>query len=232
MLQEALISPHPGLASNLTDAALRPLHFDVERKVWGDPTKDDPLHLREAGAHGATQSGPKAHCVFCGYAGADVPHHVNGNHRDGSSGNLVSADVLCHGWHHLEAQENYGAVLAYLPGLTPQDANHLQRTLMVALLSSDSSVREDAKELTNFLASHREYCRSAWGSSGPGAFSSVLECEPGEVTQSKEFVLEDLVLIHDPKTYIDHARRWAASLGDLTKETIAKVFRRVVNSPE
>ncbi|MNJ55595.1 hypothetical protein D3C77_510970 [compost metagenome] len=131
------------------------------------------------------------------------------NHQDIREHNLRAVDHLCHGWQHLGELGEGNAVIAYLPGLTGQDVNHLQRTLMVALQSGDELAKSDAKKLLNWLASHFTYTEDAWGTYSPVIFSKALLRQADNDKGRREVVFEDLAVIFNPGPYSQVATTWA-----------------------
>jgi len=122
--------------------------------------------------------------------------------------NLRAVDLLCHGWQHLGELASGDASIAYLPGLNPQDINHLQRTIMVALRSSDADLRRDAKALLNWLASHRDYAERAWGTHDPAVFAEALIRQPAGERDFREVVFDGLGVVFHPCLAADAVADW------------------------
>ncbi len=152
--------PATDVGVNFDQTALANLTISTKCRVWGaqgaasfEPAwaVDDAGALRSETLHRDAYS-----CRFCGFVSShNGIHNANDNHGDLRADNLWTADALCHSWHHLGELPEHHGVIAYLPGLSAQDVNHLQRTIFVALQSSDEEVQADAMALLNWAASHR-----------------------------------------------------------------------------
>ncbi len=229
------VQPKPGLGSNFETVAYPALMFSTKSRVWGDKTPEaieptDPAYEGER-LRQKTLAKDGHRCMFCGfYSQQNQVHNLTDNHRDIRPENLRTADPLCHGWQHLGELGEGNAVIAYLPGLSGQDANHLQRTIMVALQSDDVNVREDAKKILNWMASHRDYAKDAWGTYEPAAFSSALS--RFEDREARQFVFENLAVVFNPGPYARHASAWAReSYGTLPVNKWGQVYHDVMNAP-
>lgn len=170
--------------------------------AWNAPVTADAA--KEALARDAYR------CRFCGYRSAyNLVHHANDLHRDDHPDNLFTCDPLCHGWQHLGDMPEQFAVIAYLPGLSPADVNHLQRTLMVALHCGGEADKAAARDVLNWAASHRDYVTPAWGSSAPAAFADALAGQRAENRELREFAFSGLALIYHPGAFAREAAWWA-----------------------
>jgi len=229
------VQPKPGLGSNFETAAYPALLFSTKSRVWSDKTPEaieptDPAYEGE-GLRQKTQVKDGHRCMFCGfYSQQNQVHNLTDNHRDIRPENLRTADPLCHGWQHLGELGEGNAVIAYLPGLSGQDANHLQRTIMVALQSDDVNVREDAKKMLNWMASHRDYTKDAWGTYDPAIFSSALVRL--EDREARQVVFEDLAVVFNPGSFAKYASAWAReSYRTLPVNKWSQVHHDVMNAP-
>lgn len=208
------VRPKHGLGSNFEQALYPPLEFSTKARIWGDKTPEaieptDHAFIAQD-LRRKTLAGDGHRCMFCGfYSQRNQVHNLNDNHRDIRPDNLRTADVLCHGWQHLGELGSDNAVIAYLPGLSAQDANHLQRTIMVALQSDDETVRDDARKLLNWMASHRDYAKEAWGTSDPVVFASALVRLEGQDREKRAVVFQHLAVVFNPSAYGEHVATWA-----------------------
>jgi hypothetical protein len=204
------------LGQNFDAPPLPALILSTKSRIWGDPSgsAQDPS-APEFAAQNLRQKTlvrDAYRCRYCGFqAESNAVHNLNDNHSDLSEDNLQTADQLCHGWHHLGELGAEDAVIAYLPGLSGQDINHLQRTLMVALQSDDEDARADAKALLNWAASHRDYAKLAWGTHAPATFADAVARLSGAARDARETVFADLALIYHPALFGDIARGWASA---------------------
>ncbi|MBU2708735.1 hypothetical protein KCM76_22270 [Zooshikella marina] len=194
------------------------LTFSVRSTIWGDNNDyvessnepDTNTFTKEKKNEVLKQD--KYKCAFCGFESlSNEIHSINDNHYDLSDENLCAADPLCHTWQHLESISDKDAVVALIPGLKPEDVNHLQRTIFIALQSDDKTVKSEAKALLNWLASHKEYLEefgSCWTTSKPAVFAKALKKLDQEQRNKRQIVLEDLVLIFNPVFIKNYVQGW------------------------
>lgn len=225
------------LGANFEHSALPPLTFATKSRVWGDrsgvarePTT--PAFLAQ-GFKQSILSKDGNRCRFCGFASRfnDV-HNLNDNHNDVRVENLQAVDPFCHGWQHLGEFEKGDAVVAYLPGLSPQDVNHLQRTIMVALESSDADTREDAKALLNWMASHRDYAARAWGTYDPAVFADALVRQAASERDFREIVFDGLGVVFHPLLAAGAVTGWLGeAYASYPTTSWARVYHDIMNAP-
>ncbi|MCC7005921.1 MAG: HNH endonuclease [Ottowia sp.] len=228
------IQPKPGLATNFEQAAYPTLTFSTKSRIWGDQSgnalesSDLDNELRQKTL---TKNGYR--CMFCGfYSQRNHVHNLTDNHRDIQPDNLQVADPLCHGWQHLGELGEGNAVLAYLPGISGQDVNHLQRTIMIALQSDDASIRDDGKKLLNWLASHRDYIKEAWGSYEPGVFVEALTRFHEEHREKREVVFHSMSVVFNPGLYSQYVTTWSReSYAAFPIAKWGEVYHNVMNAP-
>lgn len=232
----AEVRPAHGLGANFETRAFPILGLSTKSRIWGDkfpgavePT--DPSFVANMRRKVLVDGGHR--CAFCGfYSELNEVHNLNDVHRDIRPENLRPVDPLCHGWQHLGELGEGNAVVAYLPGLSGQDVNHLQRTIMVAMESGDLSVRDDARRLLNWLASHREYTREAWGTSEPGVFASALVRSEALDREDRAVVLQGLAVIFAPGLYGRQALAWTKeAYRHLPAGGWYRVYHDVMNAP-
>jgi intracellular multiplication protein IcmJ len=123
-------------------------------------------------------------CGFCGWRSLknNECHHISGDHSDNSPENLVVADSLCHGYHHLgqrASQERYApdnlggmSVLASISEVDAADMNLLLRAIGVAMLKD--SERETAEQILEVLSSRAIPVKKAFGTFFPGDFAAAM----------------------------------------------------------
>lgn len=212
------------------------LAFGTRAQVWGtqDATSREPdeKHVSvELKAKIAQRQNNRCH--FCGaHLSNPEIHNLNDNHLDVSPANLVAVDSICHSWKHLgEIAEGEGYV-AYLPGLTAQDVNHLQRTIMVVLELGAEQEKAEARKLLNWLASHRSYAENAWGTFSPKAFSDAL-VRLGDVDlDTKSLVFKDLAVVLNPESQSASVKSWAANtFASLPVSSWPSKFHSILNAP-
>lgn len=231
------VSPNPGLGANFETRAQPDLVFSTKARIWGDKTPaaiepTEPSYLRDD-LYRKTLAKDGHRCMFCGFISQNNQvHNLNDNHRDVRPENLRTVDPLCHGWHHLGELGDDGGVIAYLPGLSAQDANHLQRTILVALQAEDAVVQEDARKLLNWMASHRDYTKEAWGTSDPAVFASALARTADDDREKRAVVFQGLAVVFNPTEYGPDVATWIQ--GAYAKLPIGRwpqAYHDVMNAP-
>jgi intracellular multiplication protein IcmJ len=235
------VSPKAGLGANFDTPAYPVLGFSTKSRVWGDKAPKAIEPTEQAFVADSTKAKVIAkdgyRCMFCGFfAQNHEVHSVSDNHQDIRAENLRAADVLCHGWQHLGELAADDAVIAYLPGLGGQDVNHLQRTIMVALQADDEAVREDARKLLNWMASHRDYVSQAWHTYEPASFGSALarmaEEDPETDREKRQVSFAGLAVVFRPAAYSDHVKAWVReAYGSMPVQKWREVFHDVMNAP-
>ncbi|MFC6478548.1 HNH endonuclease [Pseudomonas asuensis] len=169
------VNPLPGLGASFETTLLSPLLLSSKSRIFGDKSGQalEPVLSTEQRKEVLKSDSYK--CMFCGYHSVENEiHSLSDNHQDDREENLRVADPLCHRWQHLGELSSTDAVMVYLPGLSAQDLNHLQRTIMVALETGDDQIKKDANKILNWLGSHRDYIKEAWGSYEPNVFAEAL----------------------------------------------------------
>ncbi|CAG9260899.1 conserved hypothetical protein [Burkholderia diffusa] len=208
------VTPGQGLGNGFDRAAFPSLVLSTKRRVWGDPHPKEleptvPDYLG-ANLRRDVLAADGNRCMFCGlHSASNEVHNLSDNHLDVRLENLRAVDPLCHAWHHLGELEADSAFIAYLPGLSGRDVNHLQRTIMVALQSDDQAVREDAKTLLNWLASHRIYAKGTWGTYEPSVFAEAIARLDEQGRSNREVVFEGLAVVFNPGPYSQKAALWS-----------------------
>ncbi|MBA6105307.1 OTU domain-containing protein [Pseudomonas monteilii] len=231
------VVPRDGLGTGFETPAYPALYFSTKSQIWGDKsgTEVEPVlrEFKSADTKRKTLTRDGHRCLFCGFHSVhNQVHNLTDNHQDIREHNLRAVDHLCHGWQHLGELGEGNAVIAYLPGLSGQDVNHLQRTLMIALQSDDETVRTDAKQLLNWLGSHYTYTDDAWGTYSPAVFAKALLRQNESEKGRRELVFEDLAVVFNPGPYSQVAGLWMREYQ--SAYPIAKwadVFFSVMNPP-
>lgn len=229
--------PDPALGANFDQPAPPFLTFSTKSRIWGDRSGKamEPAAAPFA-QQGLKQQTLKKHqyrCHYCGFPSIhNQVHNLNDNHDDLRDDNLQPVDQLCHGWQHLGELDSGDAVIAYLPGLSGQDVNHLQRTLLVALHAGDDAMRADARKLMNWLASHRSYTSAAWGTYEPATFAAALMRQSEPDRDKREIVFSDLALIFGPRRYDGQVAAWARDYDQAHPPgQWAQIHHTIVNAP-
>jgi intracellular multiplication protein IcmJ len=222
---------------NVERPALPPLTFATKSRIWGDlsSTAHEPAvpAFLEAGLKQSILARDGCRCYFCGFASRyNEVHSLNDNHDDVRPENLRTVDPLCHGWQHLGELPEDDAAIVYLPGLSPQDINHLQRTIMVALESGDAAIRADAKTLLNWLASHRDYAQRAWGTHDPAVFADALVRQPANERDFREIVFDGLGVVFHPHRAAGPVANWLVeAYASCPAADWGRVYHDIMNAP-
>lgn len=205
--------PLPTLGANFQKLQLPLLQLTTKARVYGDTTPDaieptDSTYLNSTRPDAIKRAGHVCH--FCRFR-ADAVSFLNDNHADQSEANMRAVDSVCNAWRHLGQIAVGKAYLAYVPGLSAQDVNHLQRTINIALHSEDLDLQADAKALINWLASHREYVKSAWGTYEPRVFADAIQLVDREqMLNAAPYVFEGLAVVLNPSYLAADVKRWRA----------------------
>jgi len=212
----------------------RSLLLSTASKVWRkQPGLRDAQKDPVQATHCASSDYVREPCIFCGFVcDRNETHHINDNHQDQQPENLGAICTICHLWQHLAELPAGDAYLCYLPGLSPQDANHLLRTLLVALESDDGDAHADAHALLNWMASHRDYVEQAWGSHQPGVFASALLHQSSEEKEWREISFADLALVIRPGSINGVATAWRDdTYRALPANSWPQVYHSIMNAP-
>ncbi|WP_241136390.1 HNH endonuclease [Achromobacter insuavis] len=198
-------------------------------KSWESGPEDLTAEIRRQVevAHGMA-------CYYCGYLSTDNEvDNLNDNHRDVTLPNLRPVCVVCHAWKHLGELDSAAANLAYLPGLSPQDVNHLQRTIAVALNGSDDSARKDAQALLTWLASHRQYVAGSWTTYDQGVFANAIQrANPERLAKQAPLVFEGLAVVLNAKGLAHQVKGWRKEgYARYPEGQWARVYHNIMNAP-
>lgn len=223
--------------ANGEQSFLPPLTFATKSRVWGDRSGASREPVATAflapGLKQSVLAKTDYRCRYCGFASRENEvHNLNDNHDDIRPENLQAVDLLCHGWQHLGELASGDAAIVYLPGLSPPDINHLQRTIMVALESADAEIRSDAKTLLNWLASHRDYAERAWGTHDPAIFADALVRQPLNERDLREIVFDGLGVVFHPSLAVDAIQGWLSeAYAAYPAADWAQVYHDIMNAP-
>lgn len=161
-------------------------------------------------------------CAFCDFkASNNQIHNITDNHEDNRPENLTSVDPICHAWKHLgEIREGEG-IITYLQNVLPQNFNHLQRTLFIALNSSDMELKKDAEKVLNWLGKRQEFVKDAFKTTNPNDFGkSITKLRAYE--DKRNIIFKDLFLLLNPKKLTKYITVWISEL-----KTPIKDWKRV-----
>lgn len=95
----------------------------------------------------------KYKCYFCGFESKKHQeiHHLNDDHKDNSSDNLVTICPLCHQSFHLDTVSNTnGGKIIWLPEFSQQELNYLSRAIFIAIDQAEKYESENV-EILGFM---------------------------------------------------------------------------------
>lgn len=174
-------------------------------------------------------------CAFCGWVSRahNECHHLDGNHANNNPDNLVVADSLCHGYHHLgqRASQERSAldnpvgqtILAAIPEISPSDLNLLQRAVGVALLQEGE--REIAKEIMRALAERSEDVAQALGTYQPGDVAAAMTRLSDQEYEQRAAVCGPLRLLFNQDTLEAEGRKFLKDFPGLPFDTWTSVVK-------
>lgn len=167
----------------MTASAMRePLSIGIKRGEFraNDPSSKAADAVFETRREGALRSG-NYRCGPCQYESTESPrlkkktalqvHHLDDDHANNEPGNLGVYCSMCHSYHHIgcDAPTPGGSTgwasqlrVAYVPELSPEDLNSLQRAIGAAMTDADESAL--AAEMLNLLSVLAFPVRDAFGS--------------------------------------------------------------------
>lgn len=90
-------------------------------------------------------------CYYCGFTSKKHQeiHHLNHDHTDNSTDNLVTVCPLCHQSFHLDmASTTNGGKIIWLPEMTQQELNYLCRAIFIAIEEAEQA--DEHKEVIGF----------------------------------------------------------------------------------
>ncbi|MFN9195723.1 MAG: HNH endonuclease [Pseudomonadota bacterium] len=115
-------------------------------------------------------------CQYCGFRSEtqDV-HHIDDDQSNNEPSNLETVCPLCHSLFSLGQVGLSGhGKLAYLPELSRQDANHLQRTIAMVLDTGGEQEKAQARALLVHLGRRVEAVQEAFGTADAAVFGECL----------------------------------------------------------
>lgn len=147
-------------------------------------------------------------CIYCGLkmegkdaSGVSVMevHHEDCNHENNSLDNLLTTDHFCHAYNHVGFLGKM-AKLGAIPEISPEDMNHLLRTIGVAMQTGDEEMKRDAREIYEILLSSSDEFATIWGTKNPADIGNALIAAPKEAYDVRAQVLSGVRVLFD----LDH----------------------------
>jgi intracellular multiplication protein IcmJ len=94
----------------------------------------------------------KNKCYYCRFESKKYQeiHHLNDDHSDNSTDNLVTVCPLCHQNFHLDTSSTTnGGKIVWLPEFSQQELNYLSRAIFIAIDEADA--KEETENLPGFI---------------------------------------------------------------------------------
>lgn len=213
----AVLEVHP----TAPGAKLLPIILSSKRSMW---RRDDPDY---AGGEAVPDDVRKKilerdryTCRYCGFKSASWQevHHLDDNHKNNESTNLVTACHLCHScWHIGLAGFSGSSVLIWAPWIGQAQLNHLVRAIMVAD-SSGGRESEGAKALFLSLREMRRGAEERLGTSDPLHLANALLAVPDDLYASRGDILNGIRLLNLGKHNSGGANQMPKVLASWTSE--------------
>lgn len=154
---------------------LRKIIPSVKRGKWRTRTGAEPTDKEFQNIKPAVKKRDQNTCQFCGSRSEkNEVHHLDDNHENNSSRNLIVACQLCHAAHHIGFLGN-AARMAHSPysNLSQADFNQLFITIGIAL-DAGGVWAERAKSILKDMEIDSEIYASRWGGSSPRALGEAM----------------------------------------------------------
>lgn len=103
--------------------------------------------------------------------------------------------TLCYLVGHLDSPTAAHGRLAFLPGFSTVDAQHLQRSVLVAVLAGNPAQQREGQRLMRWLQFHAREVERAWGTARACEFAEALKRSPPRKRQALQDRLAGCVLL-------------------------------------
>lgn len=107
-------------------------------------------------------------CSFCGF------HHLKNFVDSFNNKEYFIVDPFCYYSLHVSLLDDDDATVVYLPHLQRADVSNLQRTIFMALQSGEKSDQEQAKNIHDWLLSHKKYIKNQYGTASFKEWKKVI----------------------------------------------------------
>lgn len=176
--------------------------LSVKRKLW---RKDDDHAALADAAFVKTREDilrrdnhTCKHCAFKASKYQEI-HHLDDNHQNNNTANLVTVCTLCHQVYHVGmcAMRN-GGFIAVLPELTQTEINNIARALFVSELIANDDIKDRLKSLyAIFQFRGTDTLKTLFGIdiSSPFTFAEVLSNCPDEMYARRQDLFGSLRLV-------------------------------------
>lgn len=211
------------------------LVLSVKRGVWRrDDRQSETADRAFQAARPKVIARDRSRCI-CGFQSEiqDV-HHIDDDHTNNQLENLVTACPLCHGVRHIGqvGVSGEGRIL-YLPELSQEDINHLQRTCFIVLEIGDASQKAKATEILRRLTARGKVVEaSPWGTSQPLDFAAALNRIGEEEYEKRALTLDGLRLVYHPKRFVRYMPSWVKGLAAMPMKTWLSMYQGAIKRKE
>lgn len=113
--------------------------------------------------------------------------------------------TLCYLVGHLDSPTAMHGCLAYLPGMSLNNVQHLQRRVLVSLLGGNKLQRREAARIARWLWGHTREVEQAWGTARAADFAVSLKRLPPQKRVTLQTRLKDCALLLPMDLFDDFA---------------------------
>ena len=185
-------------------------------------------------------------CVYCTYTSKkfNEVHHLDDDHHNNDDSNLVVACRACHPYQHVGEPSKAGdisgeglgkkTIVVAIPEITPQDLNHLQRAIGMALM--DEKEEPAARAILRHIEEMAGPVKAVWETCLPVNFAAAMaQLTPGEY-KAREPAIGHLRLVFAETVLKEFGSQWAIDSPSLPvnswKEVAANVARKLPDTVE
>lgn len=154
---------------------LYPITLGVIRPNW-NPAKTRAIGRVTPEAREAVIQRDDHTCRCCGFRAEKHQQvlHINGDDRDFTESNTLTACVFCHQCFDLtEVDKMHSGMLIWLPEISQHDLHHLMRAIYIARVTQ-GPLAELARQTFDVLYARGDEAKKRLGSKDPGALALVM----------------------------------------------------------
>ena len=208
------------------------LVLSIKRGVWRrDDLQSESADREFRDVRPRVMARDGSRCAACGLPSEiqDV-HHIDDDHGNNTLENLATADPLCHGVHHIGQVgiANEGRIV-FMPELSQEDLNHLQRTCFIVLDVGDKQQKAVAMTILKRIIERSKVVeKSPWGTSSPLDFAVALK-ELGDAEYGqRDLSFQGLRLAYHPKRFARYLPAWVKALAAMPMTVWASIHENAV----
>ena len=154
-------------------------------------------------------------CQYCGFKAKKFQevHHLDDNHLNSASDNLLTCCVLCHMTNHIGfigAQKK--ASIIYVPDakITHAEFNNLQRTLWCSAHGSNKTISRQANEYLDRLLKLTVNAQELLGTDDPCILGDIFLQFDSDTYSKRWSNLSGVYVLHDHTKYQTHIKYWSS----------------------